>query len=1553
MSHRTSGPGALNWHPSLLAVVVALFAGAVMLAQPGGSPPPGDPYPNFDIRTLKAEGRLDDRSSAYLDRNTPTPVPGQPDDPVRRPTLDRLGAAYRALLIETSPALGVPEVIGVAPQSGFLSGPSSDRAATLLAFLRTFSSAYGLAPATVPDLVLVADYVNPAGNMAWVEFEQRISGLPVFQGRVRGGFTARGELARTTGLLAAGVDGAMPPVTPAFDAAGAIALAAGAVGLDPGANENRAWLLYFPLATGAMRLAWAAETWGDPNAYLTIVDAEDGTPLFRQNLTSYQTLPATYGVYTSDSPAPSSPTLALPGANFQAPFVARQSITLIGNEPPFGFNSLGWMADNTNVPNGATEGNNVRAGVDRDGINGIDQVVQGVGRNFDLDYDPASDSPLTPPYQQGEVINLFYWVNRFHDAMYLRGFTEPAGNFQSDNFARGGVGGDRINAEAQDSSGTSNANFSTAADGTFARLQMFLWTAPTPDRGGALDQDVVLHELTHGLSRRLHANGAGLTTNMSQGLGEGWSDFYARALLTSPDEDGSGVFTIGAWVTLQLLGAGSTDNYYYGIRRFPYAPRSLRAANGGRHSPLTFADIDSTQFDVSDAAFPAGPLGSTTPDAVHNIGEVWAGMLMEVRSRFMARLGTAGNERWLQFVTDGMKLDPASPTFIQARDSILAAAAAGGATPADIADIWRGFANRGLGVGASVTTAGSGGSTRVVENFTAPGDPVPTLSINDVSVVEGNAGSQTVTFTVSLANQAGPASVQYSTQDGTATNATQATTVPANMTIPATGTTGIASPYPLLINIAGAPPSLGSLSVSLTSLSHTFPSDLDILLVGPGGQKVMLLSDAGGSTPVTGINLVLSDGGPPATSAALTSGMYHPTDLQPGDVLPAPAPAGPHATALSVFNGTNPNGTWSLFVYDDAGGDVGTLGGVTLGFETTAGDYFQSLGTLTLPDGVTSRPISVTVHGDTAAEPHETFSVVLANAVNAAIGDGAGQGLIINDDGGGPAPAGAADSYVAFVNSTLTVAAPGVLANDAADGGGPLSASLASGPAHGSLAFNVNGSFVYTPAAGYLGPDSFTYRALNAFALSAPTTVSISVASAPAAAPDTFATAFQTPLTIAAPGVLGNDNPNGGGTMTALLVSGVAHGSLAVDANGGFVYTPAAGYQGPDGFTYRASTVAGQSGAVAVSIAVGPPPSAVGDSYVTAFETALAVPAPGVLGNDSSHGGGALSAVLVSSTAHGALALAADGSFTYTPAAGFAGSDSFSYRAQAAGPGNAATVIIAVNEPTTIQPPTGLYVSALAGNTVTFRFDAPAIGPDATGFVLEGGLNPGQVLASIATGSDAPIFTIVAPDGSFYVRMHALAGGDKSAASSEIRIHVNVPVPPSPPADLTAMVNGDHVVLAWRNTFEGGPPAAIVLDVSGDATATLPLGSGESFSAAGVPPGTYTVSVRAANAGGASAGSHAVTLTIPGPCSGPPGPPQRFLFYRLGSVAYAVWDPPAAGPAASSYVLSVTGSFTASFATAGRALSGQAGPGTYTVSVAAANPCGSSAPAPAQTIVVP
>ena len=250
---------------------------------------------NFDIRSASPEVAAAYRNRVALPASAFATLDG-----VRNDGLAQLRAEFPALETLQSPLSGALEVVGIQPGGGFLTGPDPDHVGALRGFFAAHADAYGLTAAQVQSLELVADYTNPSGNMSWVEFEQRINGVPVFQGLVRGGFTRNGELARVTGPLASGLNPAALPRTAAIDGARAVSLAAAHVGwnvpettlvlkgVEPDsqrltfeggsmADAARAWPVYFPLAPGVARLAWATEIWGDPDVFLVVLDAEDGT----------------------------------------------------------------------------------------------------------------------------------------------------------------------------------------------------------------------------------------------------------------------------------------------------------------------------------------------------------------------------------------------------------------------------------------------------------------------------------------------------------------------------------------------------------------------------------------------------------------------------------------------------------------------------------------------------------------------------------------------------------------------------------------------------------------------------------------------------------------------------------------------------------------------------------------------------------------------------------------------------------------------------------------------------------------------------------------------------------------------------------------------------------------------------------------------------------------------------------------------------------------------------------------------------------------------------
>jgi VCBS repeat-containing protein len=267
------------------------------------------------------------------------------------------------------------------------------------------------------------------------------------------------------------------------------------------------------------------------------------------------------------------------------------------------------------------------------------------------------------------------------------------------------------------------------------------------------------------------------------------------------------------------------------------------------------------------------------------------------------------------------------------------------------------------------------------------------------------------------------------------------------------------------------------------------------------------------------------------------------------------------------------------------------------------------------------------------------------------------------------APVTGLDAYTVGEDDTLTVPAPGVLGNDTDPEGQPLTAVVATPPTNGTVVLNPDGSLTYTPNPDFFGTDTFTYTAGDGETSSDPVSVTITVTGvndAPTATDGSYFAVVGEPLTVPPPGVLGNDTDPDGDPLTAMLVDDPTNGTVVVNPDGSFTYTPNPGFEGDDTFTYTASDGELTSEPATVTITVAPPnaaPVAVDDSYTTTTGTRLTVSAPGVLENDGDADGDLLAAVLQSAAAHGTVVLNADGSFTYTPNAGFVGTDTFTYLA--------------------------------------------------------------------------------------------------------------------------------------------------------------------------------------------------------------------------------------------------------------------------------------------------
>lgn len=267
-------------------------------------------------------------------------------------------------------------------------------------------------------------------------------------------------------------------------------------------------------------------------------------------------------------------------------------------------------------------------------------------------------------------------------------------------------------------------------------------------------------------------------------------------------------------------------------------------------------------------------------------------------------------------------------------------------------------------------------------------------------------------------------------------------------------------------------------------------------------------------------------------------------------------------------------------------------------------------------------------------------------------------------------PTATNDSYAVSMNATLNVPAiSGVLTNDDDPDGDALIAVIDSPTASDSLTLNPDGSFVYIPSPDFSGPDSFTYHASDGTLDSNLATVTIQVQAGnafPVAVNDAYTIPQNNALSVSSPGVLANDFDSNGDALSAVLDTGTSNGALSLNSDGSFSYTPNQYFFGMDVFTYHANDGNLDSVPAQVKIEVlevNMPPVAADDTYTVTQDSALAVPAPGVLLNDSDTNGDALTAILDDTAEHGALVLNADGSFTYTPQAGFYGEDFFRYRA--------------------------------------------------------------------------------------------------------------------------------------------------------------------------------------------------------------------------------------------------------------------------------------------------
>ncbi|NQX78269.1 M36 family metallopeptidase [Gilvibacter sp.] len=640
---------------------------------------------------------------------------------------------------------------------------AQDATTTISNYLSQQKENHGLTSQDI-EFEITNQNVSKVSGITHVYYRQLVNGIPVYGSESSAHIMPDGTLLKmNNGFVSQSIDKSSGMTSPGLSADGAIAAAANALGYTPTKSfsivedlsegspkmlmsDGGISLLEIPVALtyqkseeGDITLAWDLSILeiGQQNWWSVRVDASTGQIIDRVNWMvscefehdhadhdhSGHDHGANFNLNLQPAVDKSAAdaggcvecyeVFALP---LESPFFGDRTFEVNPADPtasPFGWHDTNGVAGAEFT---TTRGNNANAYEDGDNVGfqpdgGSDLFFGGVGFEWDIAYSPANQ------YEAAAVTNLFYWTNIIHDVLYQYGFDEAGGNFQENNYGGGGIGGDSVDSEAQDGSGTCNANFGTPPDGGNPRMQMYTCGS----RDGDYDNLVIIHEYGHGISNRLTGGpGAAGCLGNSEQMGEGWSDWYGLVMTMEPGDAGVDPRGVGTY----LFNEGPDGA---GIRPFPYS---------------TDMNINPQTYDfIQSSAIP------------HGVGSVWAMMLWEMTWGLIDANGwdadiynftgdaslDAGNVMAIALVTEAMKLQPCSPGFVDGRDAILAADVAiyGGANECII---WDAFAKRGLGINAiqgssfSVADGTENFDTPSGEaNFTAPSDVCSTEEAFEVT----------------------------------------------------------------------------------------------------------------------------------------------------------------------------------------------------------------------------------------------------------------------------------------------------------------------------------------------------------------------------------------------------------------------------------------------------------------------------------------------------------------------------------------------------------------------------------------------------------------------------------------------------------------------------------------------------------------------------------------------------------------------------------------------------------------------------------------------------
>ncbi|PYQ77363.1 MAG: hypothetical protein DMG04_00635, partial [Acidobacteria bacterium] len=546
--------------------------------------------------------------------------------------------------------------------------------------------------------------------------------------------------------------------------------------------------------------------------------------------------------------------------------------------------------------------------------------------------------------------------------------------------------------------------------------------------------------------------------------------------------------------------------------------------------------------------------------------------------------------------------------------------------------------------------AATGTNVRILSNSWSAGN---TLSLRD-EIVKANANN--MLFVASAGN------------DGTNNDVTPR--YPSSYNVPNVIAVAATDNRDLLAPFSNYGPTSVHLAAPGSNILSTTPGDLYQYLSGTSmavphvsGTAALVLSRCPMDTATLKSTLLSTvDAIPVLTGKVLTGGRLNANAAIRSCIPDFTIVASPSAQAASAGSTTN----YTITITAN-GGFSGAVALSVTGLPTGATATFT-------PASVTGSGTSTMTVNTSPSTPRGTFPLTVTGTSGATVHT---TQITLSTTINTP-PVAVADTATTAEDTPATIA---VLANDTDADGDLLTVASVGAPAHGTTAINADNTITYAPAVNYNGADSFTYTISDGHGGNASAAVSITITPVndpPVAANDTYTTNEDTTLTIpAVSGVLANDTDvDAGTTLTAVLVTASSRGSVVLNPNGGFTYTPGANFNGADSFTYKANDGTLDSNVATVTITVTPvndPPIASAQAVTTAEDTAKTI----TLGATDVDGD-TLTYAIVTPPAHGTLSGTAP-TVTYTPTANYNGPDTFTFKANdGTVDSNVATVSITV-----------------------------------------------------------------------------------------------------------------------------------------------------------------------------------------------------------------------------------------------------------------------------------